>query len=113
MTKEKESVKFTFIGAGKAAPEVVTAFGKTFELRGDAVEITDPTAIEKLSNNPSFKRVGEKVKEGEGSQPSDEEAELLRLKPAELAARYKEAGFNGKASKEDMIEGILSKNATK
>lgn len=52
-------MRFRFIGSGdkRSDPDQITAFGYTFGLNGDPVEVSDDHAIHKFSGNPNFEAV--------------------------------------------------------
>ncbi len=47
-------MKFQYIGDGNSSPLKTTAFGCFFILNGEPVDVADPLAVEKLSNNRCF-----------------------------------------------------------
>jgi hypothetical protein len=47
-------MKFKYIGAGVEPPETALAYGITFTLNGDPVDVNDAHICAKLGGNPSF-----------------------------------------------------------
>lgn len=53
----KKKSGFVFIGNGNDDPSEITAYGYTFKLNGDPVEVKDEFAAKKLAGHSHFKQL--------------------------------------------------------
>ena len=53
MTEQKKQT-FTYVGSGEDSPNVINFMGRQEFVRGEEQEVSDPTVLRKIENNPSF-----------------------------------------------------------
>ena len=85
-TKKKALANvFTYVGSGEASPPLINFMGLQKFVRGKAVEVTNPTVLQKIRNNPCFTEGEVDMEElHEYDQEEAEKAAEQRKKDKEL-----------------------------